>query len=103
MCPALRERLLVRIGRNLGPARVSWMVDRDDRGRGEGRGYDGGKKVKGRKRHLPVDTQGLVLKVKVRGAAVMDREGIEPTFGARGRTVPSPLSPVAGRGLQPPG
>jgi putative transposase len=29
---------------------------------GEERGYDGGKKVKGRKRHLLVDTQGLVLK-----------------------------------------
>jgi hypothetical protein len=29
---------------------------------GEECGYDGGKKVKGRKRHLLVDTQGLVLK-----------------------------------------
>jgi putative transposase len=29
---------------------------------GEERGYDGAKKVKGRKRHLLVDTQGLVLK-----------------------------------------
>jgi putative transposase len=27
------------------------------------RGYDPGKKVKGRKRHLLVDTQGLLLKV----------------------------------------
>jgi putative transposase len=34
-------------------------------GVGGERGYDGGKKVKGRKRHLFVDTQGLVLKVKV--------------------------------------
>ncbi len=32
---------------------------------GEGRGYDGGKKVKGRKRHLLVDTEGLVLEAKV--------------------------------------
>ena len=32
---------------------------------GEGRGYDGAKKVKGRKRHLLVDTQGLVLEAKV--------------------------------------
>jgi Transposase DDE domain len=31
-------------------------------GVGGERGYDGGKKVKGRKRHLLVDTQGLVLK-----------------------------------------
>ena len=29
---------------------------------GEQRGYDGGKKVRGRKRHLLVDTEGLVLK-----------------------------------------
>ncbi len=29
---------------------------------GEECGYDGGKKVKGRKRHLLVDIQGLVLK-----------------------------------------
>lgn len=32
---------------------------------GPERGYDGGKKVKGRKRHLLVDTQGLLLGVKV--------------------------------------
>jgi len=29
---------------------------------GEERGYDGGKKVKGRKRHLLIDTEGFVLK-----------------------------------------
>jgi putative transposase len=29
---------------------------------GEERGYDGGKKVKGRKRHILVDTEGFVLK-----------------------------------------
>jgi hypothetical protein len=43
----------------------------------EGRGYDGGKKVKGRKRHLLVDTQGLVLEVRVHSAKVMDRDGIK--------------------------
>src|SRR5215211_1757187 len=32
------------------------------------RGYDGGKKVKGRKRHMLVDTEGLVLKAKVHSA-----------------------------------
>jgi putative transposase len=35
---------------------------------GEERGYDGGKKVKSRKRHLLVDTQGLVLKANVHSA-----------------------------------
>ena len=47
-------------------------------GGGENRGYDGGKKVKGRKRHLLVDTEGLVLRAKVHAANVIDREGIEP-------------------------
>jgi putative transposase len=44
---------------------------------GEARGYDGGKKVKGRKRHLLVDTEGLELKAKVHSAKVMDYEGIK--------------------------
>ncbi len=42
---------------------------------GAERGYDGGKKVKGRKRHLLVDTQGFVLKVKVLAANGADQEG----------------------------
>jgi hypothetical protein len=41
---------------------------------GEQRGYDGGKKVKGRKRHILVDTEGFVLKAKVHSAKVMDFE-----------------------------
>ena len=44
---------------------------------GEERGYDGGKKVKGRKRHILVDTEGFVLKAKVHSAKVMDYEGIK--------------------------
>jgi hypothetical protein len=46
-----------------------------DHGKGGSRGYDGGKKVKGRKRHLLVDTQGLLLKVKVHEAGIHDKEG----------------------------
>ena len=41
------------------------------------RGYDGGKKIKGRKRHLLVDTQGLILKAIVHQASIMDRDGIK--------------------------
>ena len=41
---------------------------------GEQRGYDGGKKVKGRKRHILVDTEGFVLRAKVHSAKVMDFE-----------------------------
>jgi hypothetical protein len=44
---------------------------------GEERGYDGGKKIKGRKRHLLVDTEGFVLKAKVHSAKVMDWDGIK--------------------------
>jgi Transposase DDE domain len=44
---------------------------------GEERGYAGGKKVKGRKRHLLVDTEGFVLEAKSHSAKVMDYEGIK--------------------------
>lgn len=39
---------------------------------GEERSYDGGKKIKGRKRHLLVDTLGLLVAVLVTGAGVDD-------------------------------
>jgi transposase len=39
---------------------------------GEARGYDAGKKVKGRKRHIVVDTMGLLLAVTITGADVDD-------------------------------
>jgi putative transposase len=42
---------------------------------GQERGYDAGKKVTGRKRHLVVDTLGLVLIVLVTSASVQDRDG----------------------------
>ena len=38
-------------------------------------GYDSGKKIKGRKRHLLVDTEGLVLQVIVHAADIQDRDG----------------------------
>jgi len=39
------------------------------------RGYDAGKKVMGRKRHLLVDTLGLILHVVVHPASIQDRDG----------------------------
>lgn len=39
------------------------------------RGYDAGKRTNGRKRHLAVDTNGLVLTVLVTAAGVQDRDG----------------------------
>ena len=44
------------------------------------RGYDGGKKIHGRKRHLIVDTLGLLLAVVVTSAAVDDAEGAKQAF-----------------------
>lgn len=42
---------------------------------GEERGYDAGKKITGRKRHLAVDTLGMVLAVVVHAASCQDQEG----------------------------
>jgi putative transposase len=69
---ALRERLRWRLGRAPNPS--AGIVDSQSlRTMGVGgreRGFDPAKKVEGRKRHLLVDTEGLVLKAKVHSAKV---------------------------------
>ena len=47
-------------------------IGQDDLKRGQ-RGYDAGKKIKGRKRHIAVDTQGNLLAVIVHSARIQDR------------------------------
>jgi transposase len=39
------------------------------------RGYDAGKKIKGKKRHIVVDTQGLLMEAIVHSADIQDRDG----------------------------
>ncbi len=55
---------------------------------GEECGFDPGKKARGRKRRLLVDTEGLVVKAKVRSAGVFDRDGIKPLLELAGERFP---------------
>ncbi len=47
--------------------------------------YDAGKKVKGKKRHLLVDTLGLILAVAVHPADIQDRDGALLVLDSRTR------------------
>ncbi|MCA1708871.1 MAG: IS5 family transposase [Actinobacteria bacterium] len=74
----LRGRLRVAYGRADLPTAGSidsQSVKAADTVGAASRGYDGGKKINGRKRHLAVDTLGLVLTVIVTAASVQDRDG----------------------------
>jgi transposase len=55
---------------------------------GEAVGYDAGKRVRGRKRHLLVDTCGLVLRAVVHSASVQDRAGAKRVLEGIGRLFP---------------
>jgi len=87
---ALRERLRARLGRNPHPSVgiVDSQSAKTSGVGGEARGYDGGEKVRGRKRHLLVDTEGLVLKAKVHSANVSDQDGIKLLLKAARERLP---------------
>jgi transposase len=75
---ALRDRARVRAGRQPNPTAAvidSASVRGADTVPARSRGYDAGKKVNGRKRHLAVDTGGLLLAVVVTIAGIQDRDG----------------------------
>jgi putative transposase len=74
---ALRERLRSAIGRNPQPSAA--ILDSQSVKTivvGGVRGYDGAKKINGRKRHILVDTGGLVLTAKVHAADIQDRAAV---------------------------
>jgi putative transposase len=70
----LRTRVRVQAGREPTPSAAcidSQSVKTTEVG-GDERGYDGGKKIKGRKRHVLVDTIGLLVVVLITSAALDD-------------------------------
>src|SRR5512135_431726 len=88
----LRDRVRVAAGRSPAPTAAiidsqsvkgSEMVARRDRG------YDAGKKINGTKRHLAVDTGGLLLTVLVTAASVQDRDAAKPLSQNLRRASPS--------------
>ena len=73
---ALRGQVRAADGRD--PAPSAGVLDAQSILTGEGgqaRGYDAGKRTRGRKRHIVVDTLGLLLVVMVTSASVQDRHG----------------------------
>jgi transposase len=71
----LRQQWRERVGK--APEPTAAIIDAQSvRGTAQGgdNGFDAGKKVKGRKRHLVVDTLGLLLAVTVTAASVQDRD-----------------------------
>jgi putative transposase len=83
MVQALREQTRVQAGREPTPSAIcieSQTVKTTEMG-GPARGYDGGKKINGRKRHLWVDTLGLLLAVLLPSAGLDDGVAAPPLLG----------------------
>jgi putative transposase len=60
------------------------------------RGYDAAKKVKGRKRHIVVDTVGNLLEVVVHAADIQDRDGAKLVFDKLAQSTKQALEKKSG-------
>src|ERR1039458_4159739 len=65
-------------------------------------GYDAGKKIKGKKRHILVDTQGLLIHAIVHAADIQDRDGGALVIATMFGMYPSLLKLYADGGYQGP-
>jgi transposase len=77
----LRAQVRAAAGRNAEPTAAvidSQSVRAADTVPKATRGWDNAKKVNGRKRHIAVDTAGLLLAVVITAASVQDRDGARP-------------------------
>jgi transposase len=88
----LRGQCRIAAGRNPWPTAAvidSQSVKAAEEVARTSRGYDAGKKINGRKRHLAVDTVGLLLTVLVTAAGVQDRDGAKPLLWNLRKAFPS--------------
>lgn len=75
MFPATRDRRTARTGRAVGPRRRAPRRTGGQSRLASAIGDDAGKKIKGVKHHILVDTLGLLLNVAVHRADIQDRDG----------------------------